>query len=1019
MKIDMEAIQKNKAEETKGPGYATMQTQKTAKAETTGAGRGIFVDFSGQNAGIGAYGREKEDFADQLEKAAQTDASLTQDYMLVCANTMSAEDYQKMTREGVKPGKIEPAESVTIMDHIKEVMARSGTVIEGFNAEGNLDPEKLAELTGSAADAARITRALEKRDLPVEEQTVKDMAEQLASLDRIDAMTDGMKQYLLENKMAPTPDNLYLARFSATGQMAGGGGYFADDLAGYVGKNAGENEIEALGSQADKVIEEAGLTVDEDSRNLCAFLLRGDLTLTPENILSLQNLEKITFPPDHEKVIEYMADAVAQGKQAKDADLSGTGTYSEAARIKEEVEAVSEEALESVLSSGASFTIRSLSYAQRQIELSNYKVASGNQIRESEAFAQAQNVLSRVRLSMSISANRRLLELGYSIEDMELPLLAEDLESMEQTADRTWNLAPADPEQAALLTETMTKREELFSMPAALLGGIKDDFGKLSLTGIHEMGKPLQETLKKAGESYETLMTQPRADLGDKITDAFSNIDELLKAQGLPETEDNRRAVRILAYNKMEVNTENVEAVRLADSTVTGLLKKMNPAATLQMIRDGVNPLEESVEELDAYFERQELTVEETGEQMGRFLYHLEQTGGISKEEKDAFIGIYRLLHQIKKGDGRAIGAVVGSKSELTMSNLLTAARTINSGGIEATVDDSFGGMNGSLENSISEQIFGYYQKKAAELTKNVTPQFLSEMGEDLSYTLDELFDAQVIEETKTAEEYAKEMASEMRSAYKAPEDAISLLLESGLTASADNLQAAEKMIHSRGEAFRMLRKLSGERNRKEEDTAEDLLDEMLALPLSHMEDAKDLQSAYDSFTGQAGRLLEESMMAGEGSRLDIKAMTLCSKQLSLMNSMSKKESYEIPAVIDGQLTAVSVSFQKGDAAKAGAQIRIELSEKRLIQVSFRIKDDVLSGIIGTNDKDLSESLRDKTEEFKGKYLAKTGKRSDISIIYSENLTPGIEPARGGSEGSPKELYSASGLLIESLRSIN
>ena len=46
----------------------------------------------------------------------------------------------------------------------------------------------------------------------------------------------------------------------------------------------------------------------------------------------------------------------------------------------------------------------------------------------------------------------------------------------------------------------------------------------------------------------------------------------------------------------------NVEAVRAADKQVQDVLAKLTPAATLKMIRDGVNPLEKSIEELETYF---------------------------------------------------------------------------------------------------------------------------------------------------------------------------------------------------------------------------------------------------------------------------------------------------------------------------------------------------------------------------------------------------------------------------------
>ena len=64
----------------------------------------------------------------------------------------------------------------------------------------------------------------------------------------------------------------------------------------------------------------------------------------------------------------------------------------------------------------------------------------------------------------------------------------------------------------------------------------------------------------------ESLMTEPRKDLGDKISKAFRNIDDILSDLGLETNEENRRAVRILGYNRMQINNDNINAIKAADS---------------------------------------------------------------------------------------------------------------------------------------------------------------------------------------------------------------------------------------------------------------------------------------------------------------------------------------------------------------------------------------------------------------------------------------------------------------------
>ena len=97
----------------------------------------------------------------------------------------------------------------------------------------------------------------------------------------------------------------------------------------------------------------------------------------------------------------------------------------------------------------------------------------------------------------------------------------------------------------------------------------------------------MQRVFAQANESYETLMTAPRSDMGDSITKAFSNVDDILQDLQLDTSETNRRAVRILAYNNTEITPENIMEVKALDEQMQRAFSNMKPAVTLEMIRRG------------------------------------------------------------------------------------------------------------------------------------------------------------------------------------------------------------------------------------------------------------------------------------------------------------------------------------------------------------------------------------------------------------------------------------------------
>ena len=190
-------------------------------------------------------------------------------------------------------------------------------------------------------------------------------------------------------------------------------------------------------------------------------------------------------------------------------------------------------------------------------------------------------------------------------------------------------------------------------------------------------------------------MTEPRKDLGDRISKAFRNVDDILTDLGFETSEANRRAVRILGYNRMEINGDNIHAVKEADAQVTGVISKMTPAATLQMIRDQKNPLEMTMEELDTYFNEKGMDPEADAERFSKFLQRLDRSGGIDANEREAYIGIYRMFRQIEKSDGAVIGSLVATGAQMNFKNMLSAVRSNAGKNMDVRVDDGFGGQIG------------------------------------------------------------------------------------------------------------------------------------------------------------------------------------------------------------------------------------------------------------------------------------------------------------------------------------
>ena len=108
--------------------------------------------------------------------------------------------------------------------------------------------------------------------------------------------------------------------------------------------------------------------------------------------------------------------------------------------------------------------------------------------------------------------------------------LVEDLKVQEKQYYRdlldSAGIASTD-ENVDRMAQTMDVFDAMKTQPVYVLGQVD---AADSVSVIYDAGSRLQQVFAKANESYETLMTSPRTDLGDSIRKAFGNVDDILRA---------------------------------------------------------------------------------------------------------------------------------------------------------------------------------------------------------------------------------------------------------------------------------------------------------------------------------------------------------------------------------------------------------------------------------------------------------------------------------------------------------
>ena len=895
---------------------------------------GFSLDITGKVRENAAYGKEELKSAEEIaQMAGMTDVSVQRDYMAVMSNSMSDEDFAKLMEDGVNPTSIPAGETVTNLDRIKIKMAESGVTIAGYNDD--LTEDDIKAVLGNSINAGKIIAdTLTASDLPDTGDNVSQIKETVMMAQNLKPLSDEAMAFMIREDMAPTVDNLYRAEYSAANAALTTGGVHFDGAATYAGSEYTKSSWDDLKDQVSEVVKEAGLENTEETIEDAKWVVMHDLPLTKETLGAYEEIKDIEVPARPEDLIAAITVAIEEGRSPKTADITKTQSlYEKASEIVE--------------------TFRNL---------------------EDPADLTRRRQLEEVRLVMTKEANLTLLRKGINIETEPLEQLVEELKKAEREfyapllTDNNGQNEGVDTREADaeldgridLYKQTVSILNEIPSVPLRTIAEkvSSDDF---TLGSIARDGAVTAATYQRAGESYEALMTAPRADMGDSIRKAFRNVDEILTDLDMDLNDANRKAVRTLGYAGMMINKESVDEIREATHSVERVISLMTPARTLSMIREGLNPLSENIYDLEKSLSEE--SFEETGEKYSRFLLRLEKSGNITEDEKQTFIGMYRLFNAVEKQDGKVIGNVLSSGKELTLENMLEASRSNRRTGEEFVIDDDFG-----------------FLEELTQRGDSITSQ--------LARTFTQLMDP------KPDKDYVEEKQREIRAAGKINKEATDILTAISEPVTVDNIVAAGAMTGGMGKGYKKLFSGGGsleEDNKKTEDqilSSEDA--EKLADSLNDRESAA---ATYERFLEKAEKVARINTLNSE-SYEDVRTYSMIYKQIGFAASLAKSESYEVPVKLSDGWTSVHLTIVHNEDEAGKVRVSFESEDYGRVEASFGLKASGVDGFIVSDSRAGVDNLNRIDDKIKEGFKRENMETANLSYVFSRNArNDGYVPA--------------------------
>lgn len=902
--------------------------------------------------------------------------------MIVTASTTTSDDYKAAKDDGYDV-------IVTETDKIKAVLAKAGVDISIYGDD--LSREQLTDITGSQTEAAMLVNQMKAYDIPATDDNIKAGTDAIDRAKSLTNISNETKAYLVRNNMNPTVSNVYKATYSSCQvqnykQKVGitdnvkqlyDDNQYGDKGAGSQGKISDEL-FDELKPQLKQILEEAHIDSSDENLNQCRWLIDEDIAVTPDNVLLANQIDGITAAGENGGSDFYaraVTEALAMGKKAADATMSQDGlTFDMAREVCDVLGEATADDIVTLESDNIPVTIENLSklIAARgkdsAASQASANKAADNQITDSREarLVTAQRKLEEARLSMTAEANLSLIKKGVSIDTEPIERVVELLKQQENKyygALFGESSVEASDDRVRMYNNVCDIFNQMKQQPAYVLTLESADD---TVYELYTAGKAMKQSLEAAASGYETLMTLPRADMGDSISKAFQNVDDILKELQIDTSESNRRAVRILAYNSTDITEDNIKQIKSVDEQVQRAFSDMTPAVTIEMIKRGISPLDMSMSDISETARRiKSENPDERDEKFSEFLWKLEKKNEISEEERDSYIGIYRLISQVEQSDGAVIGSLVNQGADITMKNLLTAVRVRGKSAMDYKVDDTFAGVDSvSSGIKIDSQIeSAYHTNCLRDVLDTLSPEKMEFVQYDswLDMTPEQLRQAvyEANEDSALSEQYATEQLRQFNQAVSEPENVYAFLEKYDVKTTAVNLMAASRLMKNPSEAVRNLWE------RGDSATARALLDETLRRFSESVKNPKELAQAQETLADTAEHVMDSMIIEDRHTgSIDIRQMKLLCSQLRIASNMSRQENYIVPIETADGVTGMKLRIVRGEDKKGLVDIFLEDKKCGRVAAYFEAKENSVSAMIVTDDEQTKKLFEDNITMF-------------------------------------------------------
>lgn len=916
-------------------------------------------------------------------------------------------DIQKLLQDNLNPEKISiELFEKTVSDNKSAVENEDVEKISReMTKETNKQIEKYTKMFGNEYEIKAIIKKLKEKNLPVNEQNIAKIRGTVNKYEAIKDIEDSAILNVLKKKSQLTVDKLYEAKYT-NGQHKSTNN---EDNNRWSEQSHAitDEELTKLEPQIKDILKNENIDINDTTVTVAKTFIKNEIDINKESIDNYLYIKDIDNKISNDKIIEDAVNNIAKDNKIDDINLIESNTSSnneDSIKTKEIIEklpAIKDEHIKDLIMKGNKINLDNLQKESSKKDIKNQV----NQLTQEEntQYITAKRQLEEIRLKMTVESAHRLADNNIKIDTAPLNEIVEGLKAIEneQIRNKLNNIGAVDSkDNVEKMKETLHSIEEAKKTSMYVLGKVMQKTVDFTLKGIsaHSITNNINHN---AQEMYDKLGTKPRADLGDRVSNTFNQLESILKDLGIEISNETIRASRILAHNELEISISNINNIKLLDQKVNIVLNRLHPNIVANMIKDNLSPVDINIDEVIQYMEKfDELIGDDLSDKLARYIHEMDRDNSLSEKERQGMIGIYRMLNTITKSEGKAVGFLMKKNMKLSLNNLMEASKYLRrtngkKADINLNIDDSFGATEELRYNSepIRKQIEIAFKKAGLHPTNN--NDSLIEIIEEFELKVDKdnLIDMQYLENNikelirdaspnrlkqlvnkkelfnkpieEVLEEFdkiqdneeidIKQLSDRLNQIKSISSDAIKLLQEQKLPINMKNLVTINNLLQDNNELSHKLKDIVTQLN---ELNIESDISSTIANTIESLASGNDIKNIYDKLQRQLKEIKGKAISLDRKNKVKINNnVTDIHRLLDMNKELKTKQNYiQIPIMLGDEMSQLNMYYINDEKSIDDESLKVLLSleTKNL---------GVVTGFIKINDDDIDIKLSSSIEK--------------------------------------------------------